>query len=157
MVNPLPCWLYLTFSLLLRLWVQIPHFHLVGLLLMPNSGAPCCLLLPNFNFYSENSIFNLRTLYSLVVKTVDYFLLSSSLPELCLSTLYLLVAVLKLRISNNNNKSTSHDQMLLFILNFYTTTSNKGSIASFSQTTILHGSVQQRISKCAIFFQHQQP
>jgi len=38
----------------------------VGLLPAPNSGAFRCLLLPNFNFYLENSIFNLRTFIHLL-------------------------------------------------------------------------------------------
>ena len=38
----------------------------VGPLPAPNSGALRCLLLPNFNFYPENSIFNLRTFIHLL-------------------------------------------------------------------------------------------
>ena len=41
----------------------------------------------------KNSIFNLRTFYSLVVITIDYSLSSSSLSEPRLSTLCLLVVV----------------------------------------------------------------
>jgi len=65
-VNPLPHWLYIAFSLLSRLWVQILHFHSVGPLPMPNSSALRCLLLLNFNFNPENSIFNLRTFIHLL-------------------------------------------------------------------------------------------
>ena len=65
-VNPPPHLLYIAFSLLSRSWVQILHLHSVGPLPAPNSGAPRCLLLPNFNFYLENSIFNLRTFIHLL-------------------------------------------------------------------------------------------